>query len=568
MKISSFFARVVGGGLRRITELLALRLRNHFYLYLAAVISVLAVADAFTLRSVVDMRHKAYDMMVRYRIVQPAADNQIVIVDINEASLAAMAADYGRWPWPRQVLGEFLQQLEAQHPRAVVFDILFSDPDVYNADSDTYFDEAVAGTDNTYFPWLRLPAESDKLSELKPSMIPGAKRLEGTAPSEGTIAAVLPFFKAVSDSGRIGTHNIYPDPDGVARSYRLFHDEHGWKLPSLPLRVAADLGFAQPVHADILLNWRGVPFTYRYVTFSEVFRDMQSKERVRPQDEFTGKVIIIGSTAPSLFDIKPTSMAREFPGVEILATAIDNLKHDDYIRTPASSVPNLIVALLIVWATAIALYRDPDSDRFNRIFGLAQFGLLGFSYAMINVSSYHLNLTGPVFIGFIYFSAAKVYSLATARALEKSAVAVTVRAGHANGATLAMFQFDGGADPVSGQFLKRLRRQMLGLAREPMDVDVVKGRQRGLWGLFEATVTASWAYPLEDSPRRERVEQDLRRLREAMPALIERLRVGNETLAGEAVRSASVGAAGGEAARAEWRALFAAALAAVNRRGD
>ena len=81
MKISSFFARIVGGGLRRITELLALRLRNHFYLYLAAVISVLAVADAFTLRSVVDMRHKAYDMMVRYRIVQPAADNQIVIVD-------------------------------------------------------------------------------------------------------------------------------------------------------------------------------------------------------------------------------------------------------------------------------------------------------------------------------------------------------------------------------------------------------------------------------------------------------------------------------------------------------
>ena len=568
MKPSIFFARVVGGGMRRITELVARRLRNHFYLYLAAAISVLAVADAFTLRSVVDMRHKAYDLMVRYRIVQPAADDQIVIVDINEASLAAMAPDYGRWPWPRQVLGEFLQQLEVQRPRAVVFDILFSDADVYNADSDTYFGEAVAGTDNAYFPWLRLSPESDKLSELKPSMIPGAKRLEGAPESEATIAAVLPFFKAVFDSGRIGTHNIYPDSDGVARSYRLFQDEHGWRLPSLPLRVAADLGFPQPPHADILLNWRGRPFTYRYVTFSDVFRDMQSKDRGRPQDEFAGKIVIIGSTAPSLFDIKPTSMAREFPGVEILATAIDNLKHDDYIRSPASSVPNLIVALLIVWATAIALFRDPDSDRFNRMFGLAQFGLLGFSYAMINVTSYHLNLTGPVLIGFIYFSVAKVYSLATARALEKSAVAETLRAGHANRATLAVFQFDGGADPVSGQFLKRLRRQILRLAREPMDVDIVKGRQRGLWGLFEATVTASWAYPLEDSLRRERVEQDLQRLREAMPALVESLRVSNETLAGEAVRSASVGAAGSEAARAEWRALFAAALGAASRGGD
>jgi hypothetical protein len=226
------------------------------------------------------------------------------------------------------------------------------------------------------------------------------------------------------------------------------------------------------------------------------------------------------------------------------------------------------MALLIVWATAIALFRDPDSDRFNRVFGLAQFGLLGFSYAMINVSSYHLNLTGPVFIGFIYFSVAKVYSAVTARALEKSAVAATLHAGHANGATLAVFQFDGGADPVSRLFLKRLRTQMFRLAREPMYVDIVKGRQRGLWGLFEATVTASWAYPLEDPQRRERVEEDLRRLREAMPVLVERLRVANETLAGEAVRSVSIGAAGSEAARAEWRALFAAALGSVSRGGN
>ncbi|HEX7954474.1 MAG TPA: CHASE2 domain-containing protein, partial [Burkholderiales bacterium] len=518
MNIGTFFARFIVGGWSKLAERVARRLRNNFYLYLAAAISIFAGVDALALHSVVDMRQKAYDLMIRYRIVQPPADPQIVIVDINEASLAAMAADYGRWPWPRQVLGEFVQHLEAQKPQAVVFDILFSDPDVYNADSDGYFNDAIAETGNTYFPWLRLPAASDKLSQLKPAMIPGAKRVEGLPESDGTIAAVLPFFKAVRDGGRIGTHNIYPDKDGVARSYRLFHDEHGWRLPSLPLRIAADLGYAQPPDADMLLNWRGPPFTYRYVTFRDVFLDMQSKEHARPQDEFTGKIVILGSTAPSLFDIKPTSMAREFPGVEILATAIDNLKHDDYIRSPASSIPNLIVALLILWATAIALYRDPDSDRFNRVFGLAQFGLLGFSYAMINLTHFNLNLAGPVFIGFIYFSVAKVYSAATARTLERSAVAATVRAGHANGATLAVFQFDAGGNPVSATFLKRLRKQMLRLACEQVDVDVVKGRQRGLWGLFEATVTVSWAYSLQDAAQRERVEQDLQRLREAMPA--------------------------------------------------
>ena len=566
MKPSVFFARVVVGGFRRITEWLARRLRNNFYLYLAAVFSVLAVADVFTLRSVVDMRQSAYDAMIRYRVVQPKADPQIVIVDINEASLAAMAADYGRWPWPRQALGEFLESLEAQKPRAVVFDILFSDADVYNADSDAYFNAAVAGTGNTYFPMLRLAPENDKLSEVKPAMIPGAKRIDGAPETDGAIAIVLPFFKAVHEGGRMGTHNIYPDSDGVARTYRIWHDRHGWRLPSLPLRVGQDLGYAQPEYPDILLNWRGKPFTYRYVTFSDVFGDMQSKEKKRAQDEFTDKIVIIGSTAPSLFDIKPTSMAREFPGVEILATAIDNLKHDDFIRSPSSSIPNLIIALLIVWATAIALYRDPDSERFSRVFGWSQIGLLAFSYAMINVTSYHLNLTGPVFVAFLYFSVAKVYSLATARSLEKSAVATTLRAGFSTGATLAVFQFRAANAPVSGLFLKRLRKQLLRIGSEPKDVDVVKGRQRGLWGLFEGIVTISWAYALEDSAGQARVEDDLRQVREAMPALVERLQVNAEELAGEAVNSAAVGAAGTEAARGEWRALFAQALGTANGR--
>ena len=161
MKPSIFFVRVLGGAFRRVADRLARRLKNNFYLYLAAVFSVLAVLDAFTLHAVVDMRHRAYDVMIRYRIVQPPADPQIVIVDINEASLAAMAADYGRWPWPRQVLGEFLQNLELQKPKAVVFDILFSDPDVFNPDSDAYFDEAVANNSEVYnyFEWNKTRSE-------------------------------------------------------------------------------------------------------------------------------------------------------------------------------------------------------------------------------------------------------------------------------------------------------------------------------------------------------------------------------------------------------------------------
>jgi CHASE2 domain-containing sensor protein len=115
-------------------EFLARRWKNRFFLYLATLFTLFALADATVIHFTAEMRQVTFDTMVRYRIVVPKPDPDIVIVDIDEKSLAAMAGDYGRWPWPRQVLGEFLEHLERQQPRAVVFDILFSDADVYNPD--------------------------------------------------------------------------------------------------------------------------------------------------------------------------------------------------------------------------------------------------------------------------------------------------------------------------------------------------------------------------------------------------------------------------------------------------
>ncbi len=541
------------------------RLKTSFYLYLAALFSLLIVADALTARAVVDMRQRTYDLMVRYRIVQPAPDPQIVIVDINEASLAAMARDFGRWPWPRSVLADFTERIEAQGPRAVVFDILLSDADVFNPDSDAYFGEVIAATDNTYFPWLRLSPQSDELSELRPGMIPGAQRIEGEAQTDVTVAAVLPFMRAVLEGGRIGTHNIYPDGDGVARRYRLWHDIGGWRLPSLPLRIAQDLGWQVPEQRDLLLNWRGRPFTYDYVSFSDVYLDMQLREPARPADEFAGKIVLIGSTAPSLFDIKATSMAREFPGVEILATAIDNIKHGDWLRTPESSLPNALIALLIVWGTALALYRNPDSERFNQAFGLSQIGLLVISYAMINFSPYFLNLTGPVFIGLIYFSIARVYSTATARVLEKTAVTETLRAHGGRGATLLLAQLRADDGDVPAGFLKKLRKALLGTGTMPKDVEILKGRQRGIWGLLETTVAVSWAYSLEGEQERARVAADVALVRERLPELVARLRVNDEELGALCEKAIVLGTAEREALEARWRTLFAEALAEINR---
>jgi adenylate cyclase len=468
------------------------RWQNKFYVYLAVVFSLFTFIDTAFLHITANMRQAAFDMMVRYRIIVPKPDRDIVVVDINEASLASIAKEYGRWPWPRQVLGEFLEHLEDQHPKAVIFDILFSDPDVYNPDSDTYFDDAVSKTTNTFFPMLRLDEGSDSLSQIKPAMIPGVAPLSEKAQANATIGIVLPHFQSILQGGRLGLHNIYPDPDGIVREYVVYRDDYGWKVPSLPARVIRELGYSKPVSQRVLLNWRGKPFSYQTITFSSVFNDMISKDKKRSQDEFKNKIVLIGSTAPSLFDVKPTPMSRLHPGVEILATAIDNMKHGDYLRYPKGHILYPLLALFIVWATTWAFYRGVGRDKIDPLFGASQFILLGVSYASINFTNSYINLTGPVTAGLAYFTIARVYATATSKVLEKSALRASMEREGEIAAFLLLISVGKPDIAVGEGTMKKIHRELEKSGTEPKSVEMLKGRQKGIWTLFENILAVSW----------------------------------------------------------------------------
>ena len=561
MKPGSVLLRFALNIYRGITGFLARRLHRNFYLLLALLLSVFAVLDAFVFEKVVDMRERAYDVVIRSRFIKPKPDPQIVIVDINEASLSAMAKDYGRWPWPRQVLGEFVEQIQAQKPAAIVFDILFSDPDVFNAGSDEYFNAAIAASSNTFFPVLRLDEESDAASAIRISMLPGVTPMPGTQPDAGrTAALVLPQFEAALKSGRIGSFNIYPDDDGIARAYRMFHDVGGWRLPSLPVRIGEVLGWKVTDGQDRLLNWRGPPFSYHYESFSDVYFDMLSSERKRPKDEFAGKIVVIGSTAAGLFDIKPTPVAQQFPGVEIIATAIDNVKHGDFIRVPGSHIPTLLAALLILWATAFGFYRDVEADRFARIYGLSQIALLVISYLTINLTNFYFNLAGPVFIGFIYFSIAKVYAVATASALERNIVAQSLRGRGSHVGVVAVFQVSGSDETSRGMFMTRLAKDIERQSRHEKEVEVIKGRQRGIWRLLESTLVVAWIYARDDREEAGRVEGDVAALLAMLPDLVKRRQISGETIEAQAVHRRELGAGPDGVAPGEWRTLLAEAV--------
>jgi adenylate cyclase len=385
------------------------RAGNGFYIALAAVIGAAAVY-AIASGATDGMKNKTYDLIMKSRFHYPAADPEIVLVDIDEASLAAMAKDYGRWPWPRSVMGELLEGLEAQKPKAVVFDIVFSDPDVFNPDGDKFFRDAIAATANSFFPMIRLNRNNDSLSQLKLRRLPGATKLDADASDDATIALILPYFFEVLNDHRLGTNNVYPDADGVVRAYDVYAEEYGWRVDSLPAGVAQALGVTLPDQDSILLNWRGIPPSYPRVSFHEIYSDLSKQKKTRPPDEFTGKIVIVGSTAPALFDIRTTPVAKAHPGMEILATAIDNLKNSDFLTELPPGV-YIVITLAAIALLTMAFMYNIDQRVVNLTFTFLQSGFLAVSYLTLNFSTVFVDLTAPFGFSLVYFTVARFNSM-------------------------------------------------------------------------------------------------------------------------------------------------------------
>lgn len=435
--------------------------QGRFYLYLAVFCSLLVIVDAGSFEVIRGMKLKTFDLIMKNRVLFHKADPDIVIVDIDEASLEAMATEYGRWPWPRQVFAEFLEMLEEQQPSAVVFDILFGDPDVFNKESDSYFNEVVADMDKTFFPMLRLSPKNDELSQITPSMIPGLEPVPGEPQRDKGIALVLPHFTSILESGRMGTNNVYPDRDGIVRQYPVYRDHFGWRIPSLPAKVGETLGWKLPDAPDVFLNWRGRFGAFQSVRFSDVFEDFLRRDRQRASDEFTKKIVIIGSTASALFDTKPTPMEKIHPGVEILATAIGNIKNGDWIIQAKNPWLFSALALGLIWVTALAFLTGVKRKAIDTVFAGSQVGLMAITFASLNLTTFYLDLTAPITAGLIYFTLARVYAYAEATLMEKY-VWLNVEEGVEGWqhTVVIVLQVDDLPESAEGRFLTVLKREL------------------------------------------------------------------------------------------------------------
>lgn len=296
------------------------------------------------------------DLTIRERAEQRPSSKEIIVIDIDDASLTNLAEVAGGWPWPRAIHAELVELVQAQQPKAIVFDILFADRDIFNPHSDEYFAEVLKGYQNIYLPFLHLSTDSDELFprlDQYPDTVPFIKPSDEKQIPHASL--VLP--NAVpAEFWRLGSINFHPDLDGVGRHYAAVHPVHHWGIETMPAKVASDLVGFQRKKDSLLLDWyRGEDQPYQRLPYYQVYASLTGQQEYLADGFFKDKIIVIGSTAAGLHDIQVTPISSTYPGVFILATAIDNFLNSQFL-TEAVLFQQLLIYLLAYLLILFALF--------------------------------------------------------------------------------------------------------------------------------------------------------------------------------------------------------------------
>ncbi len=366
---------------------------------------------------------KAYNFMVQNFSANKHGSNEIVIITIDDKSLARI-----RWPWKRELYSKIFRYLnEYTQVKAIGFDAIIATPDIENPSSDAKFYSSIKNIDNIVagFVPLNSPYVSksngekyDKKFKKKFSVkVKDERRKKSTSFYQSLSKFPKDYFNSVNKVGSVITT---PDSDGYIRAIDQFIDYKGTLYPSLSLRIYA---FLNPDSNFIIkdkkitatnLNLKIPTFTnyngifnnihyyntlpdseYSHKTYSAIdimdsFDNLKKGKQplISPQ-VFEDKIVMVGANAKAiavgLEDIKRTPVSNNFPGVDIQATNLDNIMHNEFLIQTTLFQDILSVIILLLATFLVIKY-------FSLFVSLGIVALIMITYIAICVICYRFNL--------------------------------------------------------------------------------------------------------------------------------------------------------------------------------
>jgi adenylate cyclase len=377
-------------------------------------LALLHTADILPLTVLQRLDDIIYD--ARLRATMPKTmDERIVIIDIDEKSLA----EVGRWPWGRNQMAALANELYEQQKIAILgFDVVFAEADDSSglkrlrqlAKNELKEQPGFSEWLNQIEPDLDYDMLFARALDKRPVVL----GYYMTSDRDGRTNGILPQavmqkdalqgrpIKFTSWSGfgsnietlakaapMAGFFNSITDTDGVVRSIPLIAEYKGQYYESLSLAIFRMLtglprvepGFPQERILSrsyqglesILLKQNGkslavpvddrvaalVPFrgpgnvgggSFKYISAADVMA------RRVPAGALEGKIVLVGTTAPGLLDLRVTPVGETYPGVEVHANVISGMLDGQLFVRPDYALGYEVLLLLMAGLTlALAL---------------------------------------------------------------------------------------------------------------------------------------------------------------------------------------------------------------------
>jgi adenylate cyclase len=378
-------------------------------------------AEAYRVGLIEQLDRSIYD--ARLRMTMPGkGDPRVVILDIDEKSLG----EIGRWPWSRSIMARLVDRLFDEHGVAVLgFDVVWAERDnssgmpVLDAlaqkqlkdvpgfqsayrelratlDYDAMFAASLGNRPVVLGYYLSSESQATRVNAIPVPVLPKGEFQGRVAPLYRWNGYTGNLQELMANAAGAGHINPLVDDDGVVRQAPLLVELDGSYYEAFSLAIvrrwlaleAADRqapairpGFpsqgttgmewlavgrlAIPVNerATALIPYAGMRSSFAYFSLADVIQG-----RIEP-GALKDKIALIGTSVPTLSDLKATAVQNVYPGVEIHANLIAGMINQQVKRQPRYMtgaevllllVGGIVLSLLIprlpaIWATLVAL---------------------------------------------------------------------------------------------------------------------------------------------------------------------------------------------------------------------
>ena len=358
---------------------------------------------------------------------QRIPNSDILVLEIDDATVESLWEKYGEWPAPRSIYSDIVNYVEKDKPKAIIFDLMFLKSIKAENNFDNQFIETLNKHDNIY---VGINFDNREFDVRQPIDLPDKLKVNVNNTSNVKFLKYSNCRPIMSDllkseSVNVVSTNVERDEDGILRKippilqYKdNFYSYLGFQVGADFLSennkqfyvdrnnklMVSDVKIPLTKNGQAILNWYYNFPEFNGMPFYKVLKEAQNN--AKNSGQFKDKYIFIGTTADSLYDIKSVPIEKRYPGVYVQATTLNNILDNNFVQKTELGTDVFIIICIIALVGGIVMFST------STLIATLSFVLFGIAYLFISYYVMELyNLWIPIILPMSAMVVAYILSL-------------------------------------------------------------------------------------------------------------------------------------------------------------